>query len=142
MSNIYWDTMLFIYWLEDTPGYGEQVVSIYEAMQERGDILCASTFSLAELLVGPRKKGDLELERKIVEFFEGPDVRVVPFDMAAAKLFGRIRAAGKVSPADAIHLACAANASVDLFLTNDANVKKQFVPGIQFIDGLQTSVLT
>ncbi len=141
MSRIYWDTMLFIYWLEDTPGYGEQIVSIYQSMLDRGDVLCASTFSLAELLVGPRKKGDFDLETRIIEFFESRDVQVLPFDTAAAKQFARIRASEKVSPADAIHLACAATAGVDLFLTNDAAVRRLFIPGIHFIDDLQTSVL-
>ena len=141
MSRIYWDTMLFVYWLEDTPVYGEQVASIYQTMLERGDALCASTFSLAELLVGPRKQGNLDLENQIIEFFESRDVQVLPFDTSAAKQFARIRASGSVTPADAIHLACAATAGVDLFLTNNAQVRKQIVPGIHFIDDLKTSVL-
>jgi predicted nucleic acid-binding protein len=141
MSLVYWDTMVFVYWLEDTPGYGEKVASIYEAMLERGDVLCGSTFSLAELLVAPRKRGDLVLERQITEFFEGKDINVIPFDVAAAKRFAEIRAGGRVSPADAIHLACAAKAGIDLFITNDSAVRKLNVPGINFIDGLQTSVL-
>jgi len=141
MSRIYWDTMLFVYWLEDTPGFSDQVASIYSSMVERGDVLCASPLSLAELLVAPRKRGDLELETKIISFFESGSIRLVPFDMAAAKRFAVIRAAGKVSPPDAIHLACASVAGVDLFLTNDAAIRKLNVPGIHFIDGLQTSVL-
>jgi predicted nucleic acid-binding protein len=39
-------------------------------------------------------------------------------------------------PADAIHLACAAQAGTDLFLTNDKRLVGKFVPGIQFIAGL------
>jgi predicted nucleic acid-binding protein len=141
MSLVYWDTMLFVYWLEDTPGYSEQVASIYEAMLERGDVLCGSTFTLAELLVAPRKRGDQALERQITEFFESKAIHVIPFDVPAAKRFAEVRAAGKVSPADAIHLACAAKAGIDLFITNDSAMRKLNVPGINFIDGLQTSVL-
>jgi len=142
MTRIYWDTMLFVYLLEDTPGFGERVVSLYESMLERGDALCCSTFTVAELLVAPHKRGAADLESRIVQFFESKEVQVLPFDLAAAKQFARIRAAGKVSPAAALHLACASAAGVDLFLTNDAKVKKQFVPGIRFIDGLETTVLS
>jgi predicted nucleic acid-binding protein len=41
-----------------------------------------------------------------------------------------------VSPADAIHLACAAARGVDLFLTHDDALRKLIVPGIPFIAGI------
>ncbi len=39
MSRIYWDTMLFIYWLEDNPQYAKRVGAIRSRMEERGDQL-------------------------------------------------------------------------------------------------------
>ena len=140
MSKVYWDTMLFIYLLEDSEQYGDRVATIYEAMRERGDILCASMFTLAELLVAPRKVGDPAWEQRIIDFFNGGDVRILPFDLGAAKQFGSIRAADKISPADAYHLACAASAGVDLYLTNDAVVRKAQVIGVHFIDSVNTSL--
>jgi predicted nucleic acid-binding protein len=47
----------------------------------------------------------------------------------------------KVSSADAIHLACAANAGTDLFLTNDKKLVGKVIPGIQFIVGLDSNIL-
>jgi len=44
-------------------------------------------------------------------------------------------------PADAIHLASAAQAGTDLFLTNDKNLIGKVVPGIQFIASLDTQLL-
>jgi len=38
-----------------------------------------------------------------------------------------------VGIADAVHLACAASAGMDLFLTGDGDLQKLYVPGIQFI---------
>jgi predicted nucleic acid-binding protein len=52
-----------------------------------------------------------------------------------------IRATIGVSSADAIHLACAAAANTDLFLTNDKNLVGKVIPGIQFIASLETPVL-
>ena len=141
MSKVYWDTMLFIYLLEDTPEHGKRVVSLYESMRELGDVLCTSVFTLAELLAGPKKLGDTDLERRVVALFEGGEINVLPFDSAAAKQFATIRATVKVSPADAIHLACASSSGVDLFLTSDTAIREFPFRGILFIDGLQTSVL-
>ncbi len=52
-----------------------------------------------------------------------------------------IRATLGVSPADAMHLAAAAQAGTDLFLTNDNRLVGKFVPGIQFIASLHDNVL-
>jgi uncharacterized protein len=66
---------------------------------------------------------------------------VLPFTAEAADHYARIRSAIAVSPADAIHLACAAQAGVDLFLTNDRGLVGQIVPGIQFIASPDTDLL-
>jgi hypothetical protein len=46
-----------------------------------------------------------------------------------------------VSPPDAIHLASAAHASVDLFLTNDRRLQGLVIPGIDFIAGMDVNLL-
>jgi predicted nucleic acid-binding protein len=51
-----------------------------------------------------------------------------------------LRATANVSPADAIHLACAASSGVDLFITHDKTLHKLRVNGIQFIAGLDVNV--
>jgi predicted nucleic acid-binding protein len=43
--------------------------------------------------------------------------------------------------ADAIHLACAASAGIDLFLTGDKQLTKLDIPGIQFIAEFNTPIL-
>jgi hypothetical protein len=48
---------------------------------------------------------------------------------------------GGISSGDAMHLACAAEARVDLFLTHDKTLAKKIVPGIQFIATLDTNIL-
>jgi predicted nucleic acid-binding protein len=78
--------------------------------------------------------------KQIREVFESNFVEVLPFTLATADLYARIRAQQGVSPADAIHLACAAHAETDLFLTNDAALPGKVIPGIQFIAGLNTNL--
>jgi predicted nucleic acid-binding protein len=65
---------------------------------------------------------------------------VVPFTLDTADHYARIRGALGIAPADAIHLAAAAEAGTDLFLTNDRKLVGKFVPGIQFIASLDTQV--
>ncbi len=141
MSKIFWDTMLFVYWLEDHPRYAARVNHILSRMRERKDEWCTSTLAVGEVLVGPCKQHGQQAVYRIEEFFRSPLVRVLPFTIEAAIHYAAIRASLGVSPADAIHLACAAEADTDLFVTNDAYLIGKVVPGIKFIVGLQTDVL-
>lgn len=141
MNRIYWDTMLFVYWLEDRNPFSARIEAIYKTIRARGDRLVTSVFTVGELLVGPRKVGDTRTEGLITEFFDSWQVSLLPFDRAAVDCYGSIRAATSVSPADAIHLACASSVGVDLFLTNDHKLRGLVIPNIHFIDGLGTTVL-
>jgi predicted nucleic acid-binding protein len=140
MSRVYWDTMLFVYWLEDHPVYAKRVRHILAKMEERQDRLCTSSFTAGEVLVGPYKLKAPGIARQIREVFESQFVEVLPFTLGTADLYARIRAQYAVSPADAIHLACAAEAKTDLFLTNDAALPGKVIPGIHFIAGLNTNL--
>jgi uncharacterized protein len=141
MSRIYWDTMLFIYWLEDHPRYGDRVQQIFERMKRRRDQLCTSTFAVGEALVGFHKRGALETPARVRHFFRQDSVEVIPYTLETADLYADIRARVEVSSSDAIHLACAASAGTDLFLTNDKNLVGKVIPGIQFIAGLDSNIL-
>lgn len=140
MSLIYWDTMLFIYWFEEHPLHTDRIRHILKRMEQRKDELCTSSFALAETLVGPYKKGAREMVERIREAFRPPFVQLLPFTSDAADQYARIRAELLISAADAIHLACAAQARVDLFLTNDRKLLGQIVPGIQFIANLDSNL--
>src|SRR5258708_5321621 len=45
---------------EDHPAYAGRVQAIHARMEERGDVLCTSAFTLGEILVGPNKAGATE----------------------------------------------------------------------------------
>jgi hypothetical protein len=63
----------------------------------------------------------------------------LPFDLAAARNFARLRArtTQRIRPPDAIQLACAATAGVDLFITNVTRLHGLHVDGIQFITSIE-----
>jgi len=140
VSLVYWDTMLFIYWLEANPSHVKQVEKIYRRMEERGDQLCTSVFTLGEVLTGTYKTAGADEVTKIREYFESSAVRLLPFNTDVADQYAQIRVQWRVSPADAIHLASAAVAGTDLYISNDASLKKLAVKGISFIVGLDAGL--
>lgn len=142
MSRIYWDAMLFVYLIEDDPRFGPVVQRVADQMQTRRDALCTSVFTLAELLVVPYRDNNTVLVQQIREAVAPPLVELIGFTPETADRFARIRAVStrKVSPSDAIHLACAAQAGVDLFLTNDYRLQGLTVEGIHFIASLESGL--
>lgn len=140
MSRVYWDAMLFVYMVEAHPDHGARTKQILAAIQRRNDTLCTSVFTLSEVLAGPYKKGALDVATLVREVIRPPEVELLPFNAETAERYAQIRAANRVSPADAIHLACAAVAGVNLFLTNDHRLSKLVIPGIDFIAGLDVNL--
>ena len=140
MSRIFWDTNLFIYLFEDKGELTERVVALRERMLERQDQLLTSALTLGEILVKPLEAGDAELMRRYERAITA-SAAVLPFDQAAAGVFASVRQAGAIRPADAIQLACAAAAGVDLFITSDRRLSRQVVPGIHFIQSLAVVAL-
>jgi predicted nucleic acid-binding protein len=55
--------------------------------------------------------------------------------------FAALRAFHRTQSADSIHLALAASARADLFITNDKDLPKLTLPGIGKIVGLHTDLL-
>ena len=135
MSRVFWDTNLFIYLFEGTGALAKRVKDLRQAMLERGDQLLTSTLTLGEVLVKPIERGDEELARKYEEAITTTAV-MLPLDVKAAKIYAALRSDRALRPPDAIQLACAAAAGVDLFITNDARLHSKHVEGIQFIVSL------
>jgi len=142
VSRVYWDTMLFIYWLEENPQFGKRVDAILSRMQERNDQLITGALALGEVFAGAYKRGaSKERIQEVKAALEESVSEVIAFTAETANVFGQIKGLLKVPSADAIHLACAATAGTDLFLTNDRNLVGKVIPGIQFIAGLDSNIL-
>lgn len=135
MSRIFWDTNLFIYLLEDYGKLSKAVVELRKNMLARGDQLLTSALTLGEILVKPAEEGNDELCQKYEEAITRTSL-VLPLDVKAARLYGSIRCDRSLRAPDAVQLACAGGAVVDLFVTNDRRLHKKRIDGIQFIVAL------
>ena len=138
MTRVFWDTNLFVYLLEGG-GFAARVKEIRSRMLDRGDQLVTSALTLGELLVKPREQGELVVRdheatiRKIAT--------ILAFDAPCAARYAAIRADRTIKAPDAIQLACAAAAGVDLFITNDDRLSRKHVPDVKFITSLDRAYL-
>jgi predicted nucleic acid-binding protein len=135
MSRVFWDTNLFIYLIEDAGDRARQVLELYRRMTERGDLLFTSALTLGEVLVKPTERNDDALRLRYEQAICS-GASVLPFDIDAATHYAEIRQDRTIRPPDAIQLAYAAAAGMDLFVTNDNRLTRKSVRGIHFIQPL------
>ena len=138
MTRVFWDTNVFVYLFEGGI-FSARVKEIRSRMLERGDQLVTSALTLGELLVKPLEQGEAAVrdhESTIRQI-----ATVLPFDAACAPRYAAIRADRSIKAPDAIQLACAAAAGVDLFITNDDRLSRKHVPEVKFITSLERAYL-
>jgi predicted nucleic acid-binding protein len=140
VSKVFWDTNLFIYLFEDYGEASERVALLRKRMLERNDHLYTSTLTLGEVLVKPVEASDEALKRTYQHTISTTAV-VVPFSLDAALIYADLRRDRTIRAPDAIQLACAACAGVDLFLTNDERLSHKVIPGVQFVQSLARAFL-
>jgi predicted nucleic acid-binding protein len=131
--------MLIIYLLEGNPSYSKRVQHLLQRSFERGDSLYTSFLAYGEVMAGAMNSPDKAA--KIQKTMEEMGFTYLPFDGGAVMPFSRLRAKNKLKVADAIHLASAASAGIDLFLTGDKQLMGLDVPGVQFIADFETPLL-
>jgi predicted nucleic acid-binding protein len=141
--RIYWDAMLLVYLLEGHPEYSARVENLLEQSYEREDQLLTSYVGLGEVMAGAGKSPIPTTASVMRRTIDDMGFLYLPFDAGAVDTFSRLRSVHRVKTADAIHLACAAAAGVDLFLTGDKGLLKLklYVPGIQFIADFENPIL-
>jgi predicted nucleic acid-binding protein len=141
MSRIFWDAMLFIYLLEDHPKFTPRARQFLARSRRRSDALFTSYLALGEVMAGAGKSPQPQKALAVREIVREMGFTCLPFDAGAVAPFSRLRSKERLKVADSIHLACAASAGIDLFLTGDQQLVKLDVPGIQFIADFSNPVL-
>jgi predicted nucleic acid-binding protein len=132
--RVFWDTNLFIYLWENSRTHA-RVESLAAWQDSAGAELVTSTLTIGELLVQPLKRRRHDIVEKYLAAFA--QLHVVEFDRAAAYVFAELRAMNTaLTPPDALQLACAATANVDLFVTNDRRLSRIKVSGVAAIRAL------
>lgn len=120
MQSRYWDSACFLKYLKKEPDYEKCAGVICKA--EEGDVrIITSALTIAEVIyLKPNDKIDRKKSDDICKFFENEYIVIVNIDRKIAELarsllwdYAALRAD------DAIHIACAIKAKVDVFDTFD-----------------------
>lgn len=103
--------------------------------------ILSSTFVLGEILVLPVRKNDAFTVGAYRRALLSSDaVEIVQYTADAAMRFAALRATERTHPADSIHLALAAAAGADMFITADQRLRNLQVPGIGRIADLDVQL--
>ncbi len=138
MTRVFWDTHLFLYLFEGG-SRTDEVKRLRQRMIARGDRLFTSGLTLGEVLIRPTEAG-----AESIDLYDAAITRaatILPFDAPSARHYAALRADQSLSGADAMQLACAAAAGIDMFITSDDRLSAKVVPGVKFITSLARAFL-
>jgi predicted nucleic acid-binding protein len=122
--DIYLDANILIYAVEGTADFEAALIALLDASDLGAVRLTTSEFTLAEVLVGPRRTQNVEHSAAYeLLLSSNQSIQVIPVDRAVLRLCAEIRAAGKSRLPDAIHLATAELAKSDYFFTEDQRIR-------------------
>jgi uncharacterized protein len=119
---IYCDSVILIYLLDTVGPFNVRAAAGLAALRAAGDTPAFSDLTRLECRVKPLRLGAMALLADFDTFFARPDVYRVPITTAVFDRAAAIRAAHGYKLADALHLAAAAEAGCNRFLTNDGRL--------------------
>ena len=124
-GRLYVDSAPLIYYVEENMRYVHILDQLFEQTSARAIALYSSTITLAEVLVGPLKTGDLARVKEYLEVLEySGRYSLRPVSSEIAHSAAELRAQYNLRTPDAVHVATAKDAECDAFLTNDNAFKR------------------
>ena len=119
------DTMVFIYHFEENQAYSPLTFSIFENLEKGNFNGFTSILTLLEILVKPKKENNLLLTERYKLLFETfPNLQVKTLNENIADIASSLRANYNINTPDAIQIATSLEVKADIFITNDATLKK------------------
>lgn len=124
-DQIYLDTNVWIYALENFAPYSSALEILFQALDQGTLTAITSELTLAEILVAPMRRGDMSQKAICKEFISNTaTLSVLPVSRAILIESAKVRARTKIKLPDAIHLATAIQSNCTTFLTNDRQLKQ------------------
>ena len=124
-GRAYLDTMTVIYFIEEHPKYRGAVRPVFELLDSQRLTGLSSYLTLLEVLVQPVRQGRPDLAQQYREtLLEAPGFTLFPVDRRIAEQGAAIRAQYGFRTPDAIQLATAAEHGAQVFITNDAQLRR------------------
>ena len=122
--RVYFDTNVFVYFLDRNPKYFSVVVPLMDAAAT-GDILAwTGDAAIAETMVQPYRVDDPALLARCKGFFATEGfLRILSHDAQAFDLAAQLRAKRGLKFIDALHCATALLGTCSFWVTNDAGIQ-------------------
>lgn len=137
--RVFWDTNLFIYLWEDSAARARMESLVAWQSAHEAEVV-TSCLTLGELLVRPLQRRRDDLVAQYTGAFA--QIHLLEFDRNAAFRFAQLRATyPRLAAPDAVQLACAASAGIDLFVTNDRRLSRMHIAGIGQIRALADAIV-
>ena len=119
------DTMVFIYHFEENQIYSPLTFSIFENLEKGNFKGITSILTLLEILAKPKKENNSLLTERYKLLFETfPNLQVKTINENIADIASTLRASYNINTPDAIQIATSLEVKADIFITNDATLKK------------------
>jgi len=119
------DTMVFIYHFEENQVYSSLTFSIFESLEKGNFNGITSVLTLLEILVKPKRENNSLLTERYKLLFENfPNLQVKTLNENIADIASTLRANYNINTPDAIQIATSLEVKADIFITNDATLKK------------------
>jgi predicted nucleic acid-binding protein len=111
------DTAPWIYLLQDHPDFAPRFEGLFAAAEEGRVELALSTITLAEVLTGPYKAGEMALAKRYEKALSS--YQIMPFSAAVAIQAAQLRALYGLKLPDAAQLAIALEMGAAALVTHD-----------------------
>jgi predicted nucleic acid-binding protein len=133
-KKVYFDTNPILYFMNQTHGFYEACLPIFQALDRQEFTGFSSEIALSELLIKPLRDGD-SLQARHVRTLFGDDgfFTLLPHDRETFELTADVRASKHLKMIDAIHVATAMQHGCEYFITGDNKIAKR-ITGIEIIN--------
>lgn len=119
------DSMGFIYFLEDNSNFANLAEIIFELAEKDEAVIISTVLAPIEVLTGYRKTKDSAAENEFIQMVQDfPNIEIYDLDFRMIERVVDLRAKYSIKTPDAIHIATAIENKADIFVTNDAALKK------------------
>jgi len=125
ITRLFLDTAPVIYLVEQNTQYLVLVRAVFQCIREGSPIAVTSPVTLAECLVHPYTRGDMQLQQNFIQLITNTNnIDFVSINQNIALQAAELRARYNLSLTDAFQVAVALATNCDAFLTNDATIER------------------
>jgi predicted nucleic acid-binding protein len=125
IDSIAIDTAPFIYYIEENNTYLEIIDGLFKLIADGNITAYTSVVTLIEVLTKPMEKENEDLSKKYEDLIANSEhLILIDIDRYVAVETAKLRAKYKIKIPDAIQLTAGIINNAEIFVTNDANLKK------------------